>query len=124
MTQDADVESESPRQEETPTSSPVHEIVLIQSCFRRWQAHNQYKRRCKPAPFRTRSAGPLTTLLLLGKMVAKRKNVANELLHTEREYTNNLSVLVEVRAENGETDLILSFLDLLGTLLTDRMGFA
>ena len=29
-------------------------------------------------------------------MVAKRKNVANELLHTEKEYTTNLGILLEV----------------------------
>lgn len=29
-------------------------------------------------------------------MVSKRKNVANELLHTEKEYTNNLGILLEV----------------------------
>ena len=30
-------------------------------------------------------------------MNSKRKNVASELLQTEREYTNNLQILIQVR---------------------------
>ena len=43
----------------------------------------------------THSSSPLE------KMVAKRKNVAHEVLHTEREYTNNLTVLIEVICFSG-----------------------
>ena len=52
-----------------------HSITLIQSYYRLYNARKIFKTRVK--------------------MNSKRKNVASELLQTEREYTNNLQTLIQ-----------------------------
>ena len=75
----------------------IDSVLLIQSFYRCYNARKLFKTRGISkitANFQTQFK--LVFLISKVKMVMKRKNVASELLQTEREYTNNLQTLIQV----------------------------